>query len=119
MGKYSVLYIDNNGEELAEVDVSEYIEEIEPENDDDKSIGMDGIYEPFITTVFLPDGNASINVFQRFTKMHYSFNYDFQNKEKIGDVISRKVESDTDKNFPMASFYSEVSKNVLTFYRLG
>ena len=114
MGEYHVKFIDSQGECLDTLDISEVIEDL-----NDESVGIEGIYEPFITVVFLPDGNASINLFHRMTKMHYSFNYDFQNKTKVGDIITVKVESDTNKNFPVASFYSSVSKNVLTFYRLG
>jgi len=41
------------------------------------------------------------------------------NKEMTSDVVTVDVMSDTTKNFPIRSFYSEVTKNVTTFYRLG
>jgi hypothetical protein len=114
MGVYHVVFIDSQGEPLDDVDITEIIDDLNEE-----SLGMEGIYEPFITSVFLPDGNASISVFHRMKMQHYQFTYDFQNKQKVTDIIVVDVKSDTTKNYPVACFYSEVSEDVLTFYRLG
>jgi len=62
MGLYHVLIINDQGELLDDVDCMELLEDIE-----ENSLGLEGVFEPMITSVFLPDGNIiAINVFNRF-----------------------------------------------------
>ena len=80
---------------------------------------MDGIQEPLVTLVFLPDGTASISVFHRLLKKHYQFNYNFISNEVITEVYVVEIESKTVRNYPIKSFYSGLTETCLTFYRMG
>ena len=58
-GSYKVIFINNAGEVLDQLDCNDLLEI------DSESTGMDGIFEPLTTVVFLPDDTVSIQVHHR------------------------------------------------------
>jgi hypothetical protein len=47
------------------------------------------------------------------------FKYDYTKQQKTSEITELEVKSVTPLNFPIKSFYSDVFKKVLTFFRLG
>jgi len=112
-GKFRCIFFTEVGGIIDELDVMDILD-INAE-----SVGMDGIYQPCTTVVFLPDGNSCISVFHRMQRKHYQFIYDFKNKQIVGKLYNVELESITSRNFPVKSFFSHSTKTVVTFYRIG
>lgn len=123
-GKFTVAFINNEGEELDSLDVSAEL------NIDDKSKPITGFYEPLITCCFIMNDDVFISVYHRIERKQYHFTYSYKNKSKISEVTVTEIEHCTLRNFPMKSFYSPVTGTALTgktgspyrchtFYRQG
>ena len=83
---YGVFYIhvrNNQGKELALVEVQDILKWT-PEGMDRQeakrhlNLPLKEFYEPFITTVFLPDDALFVQVYHRMRKKHYSFTYSYR-----------------------------------------
>ena len=106
------------------LEISDLIEDI-----DEESKPLSGFYEPLISAVFIPsddpekseepESRAFISLYHRFTKTQYHFTYDFNKKERTSEIVETQIENCTTRNFPVKSFYSEVTKDCYTFYRQG
>ena len=75
-----------------------------------------GFYEPLITACVLPDQNIFVSVYHRLEMKQYHFLYSYL-ENKAEEVRTVQLEGCSATNFPIKSFYSEVTGNCLTFYR--
>lgn len=112
-GLFKVRVIDNFGETLHEVDVSEII------NTDRGSKPIEGQNEPMIVCSFIADDNLFISAYHRKERNQYSFTYSYKEEKALSEVSVSNIELSSVRNFPVKSFYSLVSKNCHTFYRQG
>jgi hypothetical protein len=88
---------------------------------DTNSKPITGLLSPMITCCFVQNDDLFIQVYHRLQKKQYHFTYSYRMHEKLSSVsiVSNHDPSCTQKNFPVKTFYSLVSKNVFTFYRQG
>jgi len=111
-GTFYLSVINSEGQELANENVSEILKI------DDKSKPIIGFYEPLITACVLPNQDIFVAVYHRLERKQYHFLYSYL-ENKAGDVQEVQLEDCSKMNFPIKSFYSEVTLDCLTFYRQG
>jgi|TARA_B110000285_G_C15101778_1_gene605411 hypothetical protein len=114
-GRFYVSVVDNKGGELDNLDVTEHL------GLDTLSKPITGFWEPMITCCFIENDDLFIQVYHRLHKKQYHFTYSYTKHDNLSNTIitANRDPSCTQKNFPVKSFYSTVTKNVLTFYRQG
>ena len=121
-GKFFVCFINNKGDIIDNLEISDLIDDI-----DEESKPLSGFYEPLISAVFIPNDDpdkadepetkAFVSVYHRMTKIQYHFTYNFINKELASEIKQVEIKNCTTRNFPVKSFYSEKLKDCYTFYR--
>ena len=112
-GKFFVSILDNTGKELDHLNVTQLLAL------DDHSKPITGFWEPLITSVFIPDDNIFVSCYHRKQHKQYHFTYSWKTKSLISRVTVTEIKDCTPRNFPIKSFYSEVTQNCHTFYRQG
>lgn len=112
-GKFFVTIFSPEGKEIDNVKVSTEL------NIDADSTPVSGFYEPLTTCCFLQDSKVLIAVYHRFNKQQYHFVYSYKEKKIMTKTIMTELKDCTDSNFPIKSFYSEVTGNCHVFYRQG
>lgn len=123
-GVFNVQVRDNEGNDLALVEVSEILgwnnQGIDrKEAKKNLNLPLTEFYEPFITCVFLPGDDLFIQVYHRFHKKQYSFTYSYKEQRMLSDVEIHSVSNATIRNFPIKTFYSHENREIYTFYRQG
>lgn len=119
-GDFRVVLIQSDGIALEEVQVSKIL------HLDRRSKPIEGFWEPLITCAFIPvsaqntkEMNLMICVYHRFERKQYHFIYSLKDKKMVGQATVSEIKNCTILNFPIRSFYSEVTMNCYTFYRQG
>jgi len=115
MGKYYVTILDmeKEGEEIQTLNVSDLLKL----GDDSK--GIHGFWEPMITISFMPNNKIFIGVYHRMEMQQYHFIYEINQSTEDLQFYMKEIENCTTLNFPVKSFYSEVTKDIYVFYRQG
>lgn len=104
---------DNTGKDIAELDVTEYLEI------DDKSKPITGFYEPLITLSFKSKSTQIlVSVYHRIARDLHSFVFDFETGEK-SHRDTTNLGHCSSLNFPIKTFFSEYTENYTTFFRQG
>lgn len=110
-GIFHVKVIDTEGYEVVDLNVSEVL------GLDSGSKPIHGIYNPMITACFLPDNRLFVCAYHRYKKAQYHFIYSLTNKQVEGEAKIIEFKQTSQRNYPVKSFYSEVTKECYTFYR--
>ena len=76
-----------------------------------------GFPDPSICCTFISDDLIFVNLYHNPTDMHYHFVYDGLNQTCIKKNVVPMLLNSNRKNFPYKCFYSDVSKEVFSFYR--
>jgi len=112
-GNYYLSFIDNSGQTLDSIHLNPEL------GIDTSSLPLTGFWEPLITAAFLPDDRAFIAVYHRKLRKQFHFMYSYLEKKIISPISEIIIADASFLNFPVKSFYSEVTGNCLTFYRQG
>jgi hypothetical protein len=74
---------------------------------------------PMVTACFNQNGDIYISAYHRIDRKQCNFLYSWTEKKVISEVKSIQLEKVSVSNFPVKSFYSEVKREIYTFYRQG
>jgi hypothetical protein len=112
-GNFHVLIFDNKGNDLSSFEINSIIEI------DDESKPITGFFEPLVTCFFVSEKTELfIQVYHRENQLSYYFIHNYETKEN-SKIYSTYVDQCSTINFPVKSFYSEVTRNFTTFFRQG
>lgn len=112
-GKFFVSFMNNQGEELDNLAISEKLFL------DDLSKPITGFWEPLVTCCFIQNDDVFISAYHREQKKQYHFTYSYKEKKMLCDPQIHEIPKCTAINFPIKSFYSQLTGNCHTFYRQG
>lgn len=122
-GVFRVRVIDNKGETLDDLAVTDEINGNRKENGleamDSGSKPIEGQNEPLITCCFIAEDDMFISVYHRKDKQQHHFTYSYILQKRTSEITVTDLGESTLRNFPIKSFYSLVTKNCHTFYRQG
>jgi hypothetical protein len=110
-GKFSVCVLDTAGKVVVDLDVSSVL------GLDNLSKPIDSIFNPLITVCWLPNDRLFVSTYHRIKKRQYYFIYQVNTGKVEGNPEQIDVEgTDSQRNYPIKSFYSSVHKECYTFY---